>query len=320
MKRPYFQHLLLSGILVVTIGACAHKPTKSIKYSSISGDASSEPQQTVLLKEARTEAQNLRAELASLKILMAKQMGELQSLRQQSQSIQHREQDQGQEIQNLRSQLLTAQAERDQMRKHNMELEGQVASMPDTSQLVNDIQSLRSSFQQVLGSMKELSSDLQLIKQEMHITTNRLKPQQTKMTPTVPSSTANAPQTPDAEGHIVIQEGDTLWRLSRAYKVSVEQLQEWNNMSTDLIVSGLRLQVAEPTVDVERTPNPLKASNPSPEPMPQQKLSEVFHESEPETASETIPNPITEPSATEPSEQTHILSISGPQSDSHEAP
>jgi chromosome segregation ATPase len=143
--------------------------------------ASPAPQQTVLLQEARSEADNMRAEIAGLKILMAKQAGEFRSLRERSQSVHHREQDQGEQLQNIRSQLLSSQAERDQLRKQNLKLEAQVASAPDTSQLVSDIQAIRSSFQNMMNSMKELASDITLIKQEMRITTNKLKPQQTQL-------------------------------------------------------------------------------------------------------------------------------------------
>jgi LysM repeat protein len=208
--------------------------------------ASPPPQQTVLLQEARFEAENMRAELAGLKILMAKQAGELRSLREQSQSVHHREQDQGQQLQNIRSQLLSSQAERDQLRKHNMELEGQVASAPDTSQLASDIQAIRSSFQNMMSSMKELVSDITLIKREMRLTTNKLKPQQTQLKRTQAPKALTDQQTPDAKGRIIIQDGDTLWKLSRTYQVSVGQLKEWNNMTSDLIMTGLRLKVAHP--------------------------------------------------------------------------
>ena len=147
MKRLYWQHMILSGTIVLTLGACVHKPTKAMQADSQIEAASLPPQQTVLLQEARFEAENMRAEIASLKILMAKQAGELRSLREQSQSVHNREQDQGQQLQNIRSQLLSSQAERDQLRMQNMELEGQVAGIPDTSQLVSDIQAIRTSFQ-----------------------------------------------------------------------------------------------------------------------------------------------------------------------------
>mgnify|MGYP000109022498 CR=1 FL=1 len=313
MKRLNFQHMMLSGTLILALGACAHKPSKAMKADTPFVASSPPVQQVILLQEARIESENLRAELASLKILMAKQAGELQSLRKQSKSVQHREQDQGLQLQQIRSQLLSSQAERDQLRKHNMELEGQVSSMPDTSQLVLDIQSLRGSFQQIMSNMKGLASDMQLIKQEMHITIkNTLKPQQTKMTTSLPSVNRVNKLAPDAKGRIIIQERDTLWKLSRTYQVSVEQLREWNNISSDLIMTGLHLQVAEPMKTIESQPENLKVATES-------SVSKPKNESLKTPVQNTSQQPM-EPLAPNPSEPTHILSIASPESNSHELP
>lgn len=313
MKRLYFQHMLLSGTLVLALGACVHKPTKDMIADMPIEAASPPPQQVLLLQETRAESENLRGELSSLKIQMAKQMGELQSLRGQSQSVHHREQNQGQELQNIRSQLMSSQAERDQLRKHNMELEGQVSSLPDTSQLLADIQALRSSFQQIMSSMKSLVSDMTLIKQEMRITTNKkVKPQQTKMTNSPPPSAMSENIAPDAKGRIVIQEGDTLWKLSRTHKVSVEQLREWNHISSDLIMTGLRLKVAEPMETVEAQPDQIEVSTPASAPeSPNGTLDGVVQD---------LPHPTMETREDGATESTHILSIARPQSDSHESP
>lgn len=312
MKRLYFQRMILSGTLILALGACAHKPTKTVRADIPMEVASPPPQHRVLLQEARSESDNLRGEMASLKILMAKQMGELQSLRKQSQSIQHREQGQGQELQNIRSQLLSSQAERDQLRKHNMELEGQVASLPDTSQLVSDIQTLTGSFQEIMSSIKDLASDMRLIKQEMHITTNQLKPQQTKMAAGPSASALADEQTPDAKGRIIIQNGDTLWQLSRTYRVSVDQLREWNHLPSDLIMTGLRLKVLDPMETVESLPEHVKTPIETSQPMAQEKT--------PDAIVQEITHPTSESPMERSSETTHILSIAGPQSDSNESP
>ncbi len=311
MKRLYWQHMLLSGTLVLSVGACVHKPTKIMK-ADIPTKAASPPPQTVLLQEARFEAANMRAELAGLKILTAKQAGELRSLRERSQSIHHREQDQGQELQNIRSQLLSSQAERDQLRKHNMELEGQVAGIPDTSQLVSDIQAIRSSFQNMMSSMKMLVSDITLIKREMRLTTKKLKPQQTKLAKAQPPTAFPDQQTPDAKGRIIIQDGDTLWKLSRTYQVSVGQLREWNNMTSDLIMTGFRLKVAQPLETVGAQSTPAKDSTELSVP--------AAKEESLDNSVQTNPQPTMDARVEIPSEPKHILSIASPQSDSHESP
>ncbi|MEE9232982.1 MAG: hypothetical protein V3U07_05965, partial [Nitrospirales bacterium] len=69
MRRLYLQRVILSGTLIMAIGACAHKPTKIPEINSPGEQTSHPPQQLVLLQEARTEADNLRGEMASLKIL-----------------------------------------------------------------------------------------------------------------------------------------------------------------------------------------------------------------------------------------------------------
>ena len=311
MKRLYWQHMLLSGTLVLSVGACVHKPTKIMK-ADIPTEAASPPPQTVLLQEARFEAANMRAELAGLKILTAKQAGELRSLREQSQSIHHREQDQGQELQNIRSQLLSSQAERDQLRKQNMELEGQVAGIPDTSQLVSDIQAIRSSFQNMMSSMKRLVSDITLIKREMRLTTKKLKPQQTKLAKAQPPTAFPDQQPPDAKGRIIIQDGDTLWKLSRTYQVSVGQLREWNNMTSDLIMTGFRLKVAQPLETVGAQSTPAKDSTELSVP--------AAKEESLDNSVQTNPQPTMDARVEIPSEPKHILSIASPQSDSHESP
>jgi len=313
MKRFYLQLMILSATLVLTLGACSHKPSKAMPVDS-QVEAVSPPiqQHMVLLQEARAEVGNMRAELASLKILMAKQAGELRSLRDQSQSVHVREQDQGQELQNIRSQLLSSQAERDQLRKEKMSLEGQVASVPDTAQLVSDIQAIRASFQNIMSSMKGLVSDITLIKQEMHITSNKGKPQQTKLTLAQPAAALTDQQLPDAKGRIVIQEGATLWKLAKTYKVSIAQLREWNHLSSDLIMTGLRLKVAEPGETGEARPSHVEAST---HPVT------VLTKKEPiEATLQKTPHPAMGTGIDSPSEPTHILSIASPKSDSHESP
>ena len=308
MKRLDWAHIILSGTFALALGACVHKPTKPLEMDSSVAQVSSPPQQGVLLQEARIESEHLRAEIAALKILMAKQAGELQSLRGRSQSIQHREQDQGLQLQQIRSELLSSQAERDQLRQRNVELEGQVASMPDTSQLVSDIQALTSSFQHIMSSMKQLTADITLIKRNMHITSGTLKPQQTKLTTPKPPPSSLERQTPDSQGRIVIQDGDTLWKISRKYDVSIAQLKEWNGINSDLIVTGLRLKVTAPA-EPQSSPTTTLVEPPAP-PTGQEQVKAPIQENLP------IPNNPME-SAPEPK---HILSLGSPHSNSHESP
>lgn len=296
--------MILSGTFILILGGCAQKPTKPVAVDSSIEYVSQASHQEVLLQEARIENANLRAEIGALKILTAKQAGELQSLRGHTQSIQHREQDQGLELQHIRGELLDTQTERDQLRKHNMELEGQVASMPDTTQLVSDIQILNQSFQQIMTSMKQLSSDITLIKQELHKSSGKGHPLQTKLSiPKTPPSSGDR-RVPDSQGRIVIQSGDSLWKLSQMYDVSIAQLHEWNDLESDVIMTGFKIQVTSPMAS---QPNVVNTSSHPSEPadspaIPEALAEPVQHESLPiqDNRVESAPEP------------KHILSLGNP--------
>ncbi|MCA9465271.1 MAG: hypothetical protein KC643_07490, partial [Nitrospira sp.] len=175
MTRSHSFPIFLGSCVILLLGACVHKPVKPDAEPAPMAQMAPPPPQTVLLQEARSEAEQLRAELASLKILMAKQAGELRTLQEQGQGVQKREQERGIEIQNIRSELMASQSERDQLHRRNMELEGQIGGLANTNQLVTEIQTLRTSFQQMMANLKTLSSDLTLIKKAMHVTTNSPK-------------------------------------------------------------------------------------------------------------------------------------------------
>ncbi len=306
MKRLYFTHLILCGVWALSLNACIHKPSKSMKTEQpIAPPPAPVPQQTVLLEEARLNADNLRAELASLKILMAKQAGELRSLREQSHSIQQREHDQGLQLQNIRAELMTSQAERDQLRRRNMELESQVATIPKTTELLSDIQSVKGSFEAIMSKISGLVSDISLIKQEIGVTQPNPKPKQARHQ----GNSHNPEQTPDAKGRVLIREGDTLWELSLQYGTTVDQLREWNNLSSDLIRTGFWLKVmvpsSQPTQQAQAVEDPSKV----------QTIKIEKHAEVPQAITDTSP-----PQDHSSPNSTHILSIGGPSPDSDETP
>src|SRR5690606_10025058 len=151
MTHVQWAHMILISVFVVALGACTHKSSKALEGEMLNAHPSPPLQHNVLLQETLMENERLREELAALKIYTAKQAGELQSLRGKSQSIHDRERDYGRQLQQIRSELLASQAERDRLRQRNVELDGQVAGLPDTSQMVSDIKSLSSSFQQIMA-------------------------------------------------------------------------------------------------------------------------------------------------------------------------
>ncbi len=318
MKLQFAPKWLLSGLCALLLGACTHKPNKTLESGNVMAPPPPPPQSSLLLKEARLESEQLRTEVASLKILMAKQAGELRALREQTQSIQHRESDQGSQLQTIRGELLTAKAEQDRLRRRNTELEGQVSSMPKTEQLLATIQGLRDSFQQVMTNMKSLASDIKLIKKEMNLSSKKAAPKQITLRPSNKSGD-NPERTPDAQGKIIIEYGDTLWGLARQYKISVQQLKEWNDLDSDFIMTGFRLQVVSPESLKEKPPAKAElitkpsSSTPAKAPIQAaqsaqttlQKKSDVNVENE---------------QGTPPVEPKHILSIGNPQTDTHETP
>jgi LysM repeat protein len=308
MKRLHWARMILSGTFILALGACAHKPAKPVEGKPPVVQFSPTVPQDGLLQELRTENDNLRAELGSLKILMAKQAGEIQTLREQSQSIHHREQDQGTTLQKVRAELLSTQTERDQLRKHNTELEGRVASMPDTSQLVSDIQALTASFQHIMTSMKQLTTDITLIKRKIHINPDKRDPQRTTLTTSEQHPSSRELQTPDAQGRIVIRDGDSLWKLARQYDVSVTQLKEWNGINSDVIRTGFPLRVTLPAeTQANRTQSSIEPPAP---PVSQEQVKEPVpqHVPAPDNRVETAPEP------------KHILSLGSSGAESDETP
>ena len=67
MKRPNSFPVLISGLFMMVLGGCAHKSTQSIAEEMANAQNSSSSQHAILLQEARLEAEQLRAELASIK-------------------------------------------------------------------------------------------------------------------------------------------------------------------------------------------------------------------------------------------------------------
>ncbi|MDQ0340409.1 LysM repeat protein [Caldalkalibacillus uzonensis] len=58
--------------------------------------------------------------------------------------------------------------------------------------------------------------------------------------------TAYAQDADASEKTYTVQRGDSLWKISRQYQVTIEQLMAWNNLSSSTIYVGQRLYIAAP--------------------------------------------------------------------------
>lgn len=56
---------------------------------------------------------------------------------------------------------------------------------------------------------------------------------------------------PAMEGNYTVKPGDSLWKISQAYGVTVTQLKKWNGLKVDLISPGQVLQIAEKQAPAE---------------------------------------------------------------------
>lgn len=78
----------------------------------------------------------------------------------------------------------------------------------------------------------------------------------------VPTPTNTAAPVPsvqpvaDTTSEYVIKNGDSLWKLAVQFGSTVNELKQWNNLSTDSIYVGQKLKVAGLTVPVVATPQP----------------------------------------------------------------
>lgn len=74
------------------------------------------------------------------------------------------------------------------------------------------------------------------------------KPTISKPTPTTPAPSANSVYT--------VKSGDSLWRISQTYGVTVAQIKAWNNLKSDFISPGQALKVATTSNQPKPSPTP----------------------------------------------------------------
>ncbi len=115
------------------------------------------------------------------------------------------------------------------------------------------------------------------------------------------------------EAFYTVQEGDTLIHISNEYgdDVTVEKLKEWNELSSDLIITGQRIIVDEAGVElkapkVPKEPEELEEPEESQE--PEESVEEPVVESNADANEETAENQV---ESTEKAEETPAEEIQG---------
>ena len=89
-----------------------------------------------------------------------------------------------------------------------------------------------------------------------------------------------------------IEAGDTLFAIANQFDVSVSELQEWNNLTSDLIFVGKTINVAGGSESTEAAPAVEETSAPAVEEVEVEEVEEV---QETEEVSEPAPAPAAEP-------------------------
>ena len=250
-RLPHNTHLFGLLIILASFGGCTHTPATDMVQTP---DLTSTDHYQVLIREARAEASMLRSELASIKIAMAKQNAELQSSKGAKIALRQREEELASEIQQVKLNVLNMESERDRLRRENSELQARASSVPELRQLVLDIRALQTSVQQMVNSMQTLSTDITKIKQDMLRNKKRLRNPSPKLTSLPPGSTSGSQ---GRNGLVIVSPGDTLWRISRAHRITVEQLKKMNGLTNNDILVGQKLKVP-----VSKSSAPKKVSRP----------------------------------------------------------
>ncbi len=240
--------LLFLLYLVITVG-CAHHPATADE--TIPASPASDTRE-FLIHEAREEADMLRSELAAIKIAAAKQHAELQSAKKRVDSFKAREEDLVSNVQEMKDSLLMAENERDQLRRENVELQSQSASIPDLQQLMGEVRTMQASVQQMVANMQTLMTEVVHIKQDMKKNQNNAQRGTTSLTAFSMTTPSKA-----MRGVWTVAAGDTLWSISQKHATTVDTLKAINKLDSDVIVEGQTLKVP---MLASTTPANLKAS------------------------------------------------------------
>ncbi len=246
-------HVLVSSLMALA-GCATSQPVSPPPTSPL---PSSHTQS--LLEETKVEAEELRSALATERITLAKQQAEVRTVQEALSDMRKREVAMVKELGQVKTEIATLEAERNQVHKENAQLRGKTTAMPQLLQLMTEIRSVQTSLNSLVSDVHLLKTDIATLHTELR---NSRKPIQVTR-----PHTQSLGNTSMRGGHLLtVQSGDSLWKISRTYGVSVKQLQELNNLKSDQIFPGqqlrLRMKVArqhDPDIPSEvKIPVPLK--------------------------------------------------------------
>ncbi len=200
-----------------------------------------ESSNTALIFEAKTEAEELQAALASERIHTAKQAAEVRAARQETSALRDRGAEYIRRIASLKAELDTLKTERDQMRQENAELSGHVAGLPELPQLMQEVRTMKSSLNGMVASLKTLSAEVAqfkqgLGKQQINAIAKAQKPASSKGE--LKAKTRRLPKTT-----ISVKRGDSLWRIAQTHGTTVTNLKKINGLKSDRIIVGQQLRI-----------------------------------------------------------------------------
>lgn len=242
------------GTTLLLLHGCAHQPPPTILTTNAPGP----PSQSVLILEAKAEADDLRTALAEERIKAAKQAAKIRAARNHASALHNHDVERLETISNLENEVSTLttdrdklRTERDALREQVARLQDKVAGIPQLLKMVTQIRTMETSINGIGTSMETLSNDLAQLKEE-------IKKRRTVARRSTKSETRNAK---DVE-YIVIKPGDSLWKLARRYDTTVADLKALNSLDTDLIIVGqlLKISTSDLTFDEQyrvegQTPN-----------------------------------------------------------------
>lgn len=228
------RHTCFSTILLLLHG-CTHQPTPTI----LTTDPAGQPSQSVLILEAKAEADDLRAALAEERIKAAKRAAKVRAAQNHAAALRNREIERLETISNLKNEVSTLKTERDKLRTKRdalreevSRLRAKVAGIPQLLKMVTQIRTMETSINGIGTSIETLSRDLAQVKEEM----------KKRRTVAEQPTASDAPIAKEVES-IVVKRGDSLWRLAQRYDTTVANLKALNNLDTDRIIIGQSLKI-----------------------------------------------------------------------------